>query len=114
MHSSLSLTSKNLNLFGRRLRFARLRLGLSQDKLGVLVGLDEHTASARISRYENGIHEPSVKTAKSLATALGVPIAYLYCEDNRLADFILLASKLSEDQWARLDGFVRAIQPSPT
>lgn len=109
MPSSVSLTSENLNVFGSRLRSARQRLGLAQDKLGVLVGLDEHTASARISRYENGIHEPPVKTAKLLATTLGVPLAYLYCEDNRLADLILMASKLDEDQWALLDGFVRTM-----
>ena len=40
--------------FGVRLRQARERLGLPQDKLGVMIGLDEGCSSARISRYETG------------------------------------------------------------
>lgn len=63
-------------MFGHRLRCARKLLGLSQDRLGVLIGLDEHTASARISRYETGAHEPPIKTARLLAQVLGVPLAY--------------------------------------
>lgn len=69
-------------------------MGIAQDKLGVMIGLDEHTASARISRYESGIHEPPLQTARSLAEALGVPLGYLYCDDERLAQIILAASEL--------------------
>lgn len=105
VNSSVTFHSEHTPVFGSRLRSARQRLGLAQDKLGVLIGLDEHTASARISRYENGIHEPPVKTAQLLATTLDVPLAYLYCENNRLADLLLMASKLSEDQWTLLDDF---------
>lgn len=46
------------NLFGRRLREARQLADIPQDRLGVKIGLDEHTASARMSRYETGVHEP--------------------------------------------------------
>jgi len=46
------------SLFGRRLREARLRAGIAQDKLGVMIGLDEGCSSARMSRYETGVHEP--------------------------------------------------------
>lgn len=74
-------------------------MGLPQDKLGVLIGLDEQTASARISRYESGIHEPPVSTARSLAEALGVPLGYLYCDDDRMAGIILAVGALPpEDQ----------------
>jgi transcriptional regulator with XRE-family HTH domain len=69
-------------------------MGIAQDKLGVLIGLDEHTASARISRYEGGIHEPPLKTARAIAEALNVPMGYLYCDDDRLAEIILAASEL--------------------
>ena len=89
-----SALSKN-SVFGRRLKESRLRLGLPQDKLGILIGIDEHTASARISRYENGIHEPPLQIAKLIASALKVPMAFLYCEDDKLAQIILLASKLT-------------------
>lgn len=85
-------------LFGRRLRAARERLGLPQDKLGVMIGLDESCSSARISRYESGVHEPSFITAKQLADVLKVPTAYLYCEEDQLAEIILRFSALTEDQ----------------
>ena len=71
-----------------------MRKGIPQDKLGVLIGLDESTASARISRYESGIHEPPIKTARAIAEALQVPLGYLYCDDDRLAEIILAASEL--------------------
>jgi transcriptional regulator with XRE-family HTH domain len=62
-------------------------VGVPQDKLGVAVGMDERTSSARISRYETGIHEPAFATVTNLAKVLQVPVAYFYCEDDRLADF---------------------------
>jgi transcriptional regulator with XRE-family HTH domain len=86
----------NLSVFGTRLREARLRMGIPQDKLGVLIGLDEHTASARISRYESGVHEPPIKTARDLAEALDVPLGYLYCDDDKLANIVLAVSQLPE------------------
>ena len=69
-------------------------MGIPQDKLGVMIGLDESVASARISRYENGIHEPSVSTARAIAEALQVPLGYLYCDDDRLAEIIMAVSEL--------------------
>ena len=69
-------------------------MGISQDKLGVQIGLDETVASARISRYESGVHEPQIKTARDIARALNVPLGYLYCDDDRLAEIILAASEL--------------------
>lgn len=76
-------------VFGRRLREARERCGIPQDRLGVLIGLDESTASARISRYETGAHEPPFATAERIAKELKVPVAYLYCSENDLAALIL-------------------------
>ncbi|WP_029044420.1 helix-turn-helix domain-containing protein [Cupriavidus sp. WS] len=79
-----------VTLFGRRLRQARRRAGIPQDKLGVEIGLDEHTASARISRYESGVHEPPFEVTAKLAKALKVPTAYFYCDNDELADFLLV------------------------
>ena len=77
------------------MREARLSVGLPQDKLGVLIGLDEQTASARMSRYENGIHAPAFSTAEKIATQLGIPVAYFFCPDDGLAQLILNYSRLS-------------------
>lgn len=107
MSTSVQHHTSNTLVFGLRLKSARQSLGLSQDKLGVLLGLDEQTASARISRYENGIHEPALKTAQAIAAGLGVPLAYLYCDDNRLAEFILQSRKFKDEHWRSLDSFIQ-------
>ena len=65
------------NVVGRRMRARREELGWSQEKVGVLIGIDESSSRARISRYELGTHEPPVKTARLIADALNVPLAYL-------------------------------------
>lgn len=84
MHKHASKQS----VFGRRLREARLRSGIPQDRLGVMIGLDEGCSSARMSRYENGVHEPPFPVIESIAGILKVPVAYLFCEDDRLAEII--------------------------
>jgi len=91
-----SRKSSDPGLFGRRLRQARLRAELPQDRLGVLAGLEESSSSARISRYESGIHEPPVRFAEALSKVLGVSAAFFYCADDRLAEMILLYADLPE------------------
>lgn len=80
--------SSKTSLFSKRLREARLRFGIAQDKLGVMIGLDESCSSARMSRYESGVHEPPFKTIELIAAALNLPTAYFFCEDDRLANII--------------------------
>jgi len=77
------------NLIGKRIRSRREELGWSQEKLGVLIGIDESSSRARISRYELGNHEPQLGIARNIAKALGVPLAYLYCEENDMAELLL-------------------------
>ncbi len=54
--------------FGKRLRELRLERGLSQEKLGELVGLDR----TYVSSTEAGRRNVSLKTIHRLAEALGV------------------------------------------
>ena len=84
------------NVVGRRIRARREELGWSQEKVGVLIGIDESSSRARISRYELGTHEPPVKTARLIADALNVPLAYLYCEDEDIATLLLKLRQLPE------------------
>jgi transcriptional regulator with XRE-family HTH domain len=82
------------SVFSKRLRQAREDAGLSQKELGILAGLDPFVASTRINRYEQGVHAADLATAKRLAKALGVPLAYLYADNDRLARMIRAFSKL--------------------
>lgn len=90
-------TSSNTT-FGKRLRQARQRRKWAQDELGVMAGLEESSSSARISRYESGIHEPSFQFVETLATLMNVSPAYFYCPDDRLAELILIYSALPETE----------------
>lgn len=83
------------NVVGRRMRARREALQWPQEKIGVLIGIDESSSRARISRYELGTHEPPVKTARLIADVLGVPLAYLYCEDDEVAELLLALEMLS-------------------
>lgn len=80
------------------MRERREALGLAQEKVGVAIGLDESSARARISRYELGVHEASLPTAKQIAVALEVPLAYLFCEDDATANLLLELHKLNAKQ----------------
>ena len=82
------------SIVGRRIKELREHLGWSQEKIGVAVGIDESSSRARISRYELGVHEPPVPTARLVAYALGVPLAYLYCEDDKVAALSLALHKM--------------------
>ena len=76
-------------VFAERLAQARARAGLTQAELGLRAGLDPAVASPRINQYERGKHEPQLKTAKRLAEVLGIPPAFLYTDDDVLAELLL-------------------------
>lgn len=71
-----------------RLKAARLKAGLSQQKLGILAGIDEATASARMNQYEKGIHTPDFALACRLAEVLNIPACYFYTVEDDLALYI--------------------------
>jgi len=79
-----------------RLKEARTRAGLTQEKLGILAGIDESNASAKMNQYERGTHIPKYPRLKELASALGIPTAYFYAESDELAELIYYYSKLSD------------------
>ncbi|WP_152083978.1 helix-turn-helix domain-containing protein [Enterobacter oligotrophicus] len=82
----------------KRLKEARLRAGLSQEKLGILAGIDEASASARMNQYERGKHAPDYEMANRLAKVLQVPVSYFYTQEDDLAQVILKWSELSESE----------------
>lgn len=107
MHRSFK--SPAATLFGRRLRELRCKAEISQEKLGVMIGLDEGTVSARISRYEAGIHEPPLLTVEKIASALKAPLPYFYCPDDDLARLILTFWTLDDGRRTRTLAFVEEL-----
>ena len=76
------------NVFARRMKEKRVERGLSQKQLGIAAELDEGVASARINRYETGVHSPDYLTALRIAEALGTTLPSLYTSDDRLLHVI--------------------------
>ncbi|MEI0134916.1 MULTISPECIES: helix-turn-helix domain-containing protein [Klebsiella] len=68
---------------------ARLRAGLTQEKLGVMAGIEEATAYSRLSHYESGTHKPSFELVCSFAKVLDVPECYFYTVDDEFAEAVL-------------------------
>lgn len=83
-----------MSILAKRLKEARLRAGLTQERLGVLAGIDEASASARMNQYERGKHEPDWLTVQRLAGVLQVPVAYLYADDDKTAELLLAFNSL--------------------
>ena len=73
----------------KRFKQARLASGLSQKDVGIAAGLDEFVASTRINRYEVGVHQADFQMAVRLARVLEIPVAYLYCDSDEMASFLL-------------------------
>ncbi len=90
------------SIFAQRLREARERAGLTQQRLGVLVGLDEATAGPRMNQYEKGVHQPRQEMLLELARVLEIPPAYLVTPDELLARLLLAWPRLSEAERLRL------------
>ena len=97
----LSSPSRVPSVVGQRMRDLREQLGLSQESVGVAIGIDESSSRARISRYELGVHEPPVPTARLIAGVLGAPLTYLYCEDDSIAALLLALHRLGPGERAR-------------
>lgn len=77
-------------------------VGFSQEALGVAAGIDEVSAGSRVNHYEQGRHAPDLEMAARLASALDVPLAYLYCHEDQLAKLLLLANSLPDELQAEL------------
>ncbi|MBH0565901.1 helix-turn-helix transcriptional regulator [Salmonella enterica] len=73
----------------KRLKEARQRAKLTQEKLGVLAGIEEATAYSRLSHYENATHKPTFDLVCEFARVLNVPECYFYTVDDDFAEAIL-------------------------
>ena len=81
-----------------RLKEVRKKAKISQKALGVRIGIDESSASARMNQYEKGKHTPDISTLKKMADELGVPLSYFFCEDECSAKLVCLIAEMSEEK----------------
>ncbi|PIZ04479.1 MAG: XRE family transcriptional regulator [Gammaproteobacteria bacterium CG_4_10_14_0_8_um_filter_38_16] len=93
----------------KRLKEARIEVGISQKQLGIKAGIDEFGASARMNQYETGKHSPDFGMLQRIAKVLKLPAAFFYTNDNCLANIIKMYSKLNDDQRHRLSKFLEKL-----
>jgi len=75
---------------------------LSQRALGDLLGLGKQVGSTRINRYEQQTSLCDMETASAIAQKLGVPLAFLFAEDDDQAELLLAFAKLSKAERAKV------------
>ncbi|BDU42217.1 helix-turn-helix domain-containing protein [Vibrio nigripulchritudo] len=94
-----------------RLKQARKHAKITQKNLGIMIGMDESSAS-RMNHYEKGRHTPDISTLRKMADALGVPLNYFFCEDEASAELATAISRLSEDKRNQVLNFVKSLEES--
>ena len=104
------MPTHNLNVFVLWLRIARKAKKLSQERLGILAGIDESSASARMNQYERGKHVPDFLMASKIAEILNLPTAYFYVENDLLAEIIQVSHTLSNEQKLEVLRFIKDLQ----
>ena len=96
-------------MFSMRLKIARKAKKLSQERLGILAGIDEASASARMNQYETGKYAPDLLMVTKIAEVLEVPVAYFYTENNLMAEIIVQLQFLTELQHKEVLEFIHKI-----
>lgn len=96
-----------MSVFAKRLKEARTRAGLSQEKLGVLAGIDEMSSSSRMNQYEKAKHEPDFSMVERIAKVLNVPESYFYAKDDEAAWLLVVFHRLPSEARLRVLESVR-------
>ena len=81
-----------------RIKAARKKANISQKELGIRIGMDISSASSRMNHYEKGRHTPDIQTLKRIAEELNVPLAYLFCESEVMAELNCIIHQLSTQE----------------
>ncbi len=76
-----------------KIRRARLRKGITQNKIAEKIGISQPT----YAQWENGKRKPKLETLKKIADALEVPVSTLYDD----YEFVDPGEGLTEDQIAK-------------
>ena len=64
---------------GNRVRIRRMLIGMSQEKLGDLLGL----TFQQVQKYEKGVNRVGAARLQQIATALDVPVTFFYDGDGK-------------------------------
>jgi transcriptional regulator with XRE-family HTH domain len=100
-----------MSVFTKRLKEARTRAGLSQERLGVMADIDEMSSSARMNQYERGKHEPDFSMVERIAKVLNVPESYFYAKDDEAAWLLVVFHRMTPSDRHKLVSVAREMAP---
>lgn len=101
------MTSSTLSI---RLKYARLRANLSQEELGIRIGLEPASASTRMNRYELGKRVPDPELIERVAAELDLPAAYFYANRHDEAELLERYFRLSDSGKAHLMSYLSKLE----
>jgi transcriptional regulator with XRE-family HTH domain len=96
-----------------RLKEAREASGMSQQALGVAVGIEEETAKVRIHQYEHGKHAPPFPMLERLAKVLNKPLAWFVCPSDEKELHLCLSAISPKTRAVVLDSIVDSLKNRP-
>lgn len=102
MHDYFFGRAMSMSVLAKRIKEARIRAGMSQERLGLDAGLDEMSASTRMNRYELGKRTPAPDFVERLSKVLNVSAAYFYAVDDNEAELLMKFHLLSNAAQARV------------
>lgn len=73
-------------ILGKKIKEARLKLGLTQEELGNLINVTKTSVCC----YENGTRNPNVETLQDLCNVLNLPISALFSGEFHVRDSVKL------------------------
>ena len=79
----------------QRIKEARLKAGLSQEQLGIRIGLEPESASTRMNRYELGKRTPDFGLMTRIAAELNFPTTYFYAETEDEATLLVAFHRMA-------------------
>lgn len=94
-------------ILAKRLKEARILAGLSQERLGVMAGVDEMSSSARMNQYERGKHQPDFSMVERVALILSVPESYFFAKNDDAAWLQVVFHRMSDAEREKVVSFVR-------
>lgn len=85
---------------------ARLLAKLSQEQLGLKIGLEPESASARMNRYELGKRVPAFELVQRIAAVLDLPVTYFYADRDDEAELLVRFHRLQAAERKEVISFI--------
>lgn len=95
-----------MSTLSKRLKEARLQAKLSQEQLGLKIGLEPESASARMNRYELSKRVPAFELVQRIADVLDLPVTYFYADKDDEAQLLVRFHRLNAAKRKEVIGFI--------